>query len=377
VAGMRARRRWVRLVLSGLARLLLGSSFLIGALGWFAAGRFLEPRRTSPNYDVRVIDVAEGRVRLERTEESEKPGVWGLEWEGGYAQVSRIFRLERSTVLREYRPFRGTLEVGLQVSVDRWAYPGDPETAFGMAFANVDVPSALGDFPAWYVGGSRDTWVIFVHGMNASRREALRMLPGVVDLDFPSLVVTYRNDPGAPASPDGMLHLGETEWQDVESAATFALDHGAEHLVMVGFSMGGSIVAQFLQHSPSAGRVEGAILDAPALDWGSTVTLVGEGRGLPAILTSAAKAIFSIRFEEDWRNLDEVDVLDPLDVPILLFHGIADDTVPIETSDGFAVSERDRVTYVRVPGAGHVEAWNLDRAAYGAAVRAFLVRVTK
>ena len=216
--------------------------------------------------------------------------------------MSRLFRLERSTVLREYRPLRGTLQAGLQVSVDRWAYPGDPETAFGMPFADVDVPSALGDFPAWYVGGSRDTWVIFVHGMNATRREALRMLPGVVDLDFPSLVITYRNDPGAPASPDGMLHLGKTEWQDVESAAMYALDHGAEHLVMVGFSMGGSIVAQFLQRSPSARRVEGAILDAPALDWGSTVTLVGEGRALSAILTSTAKAIFSIRFEEDWRN---------------------------------------------------------------------------
>jgi len=377
VAGKRARRRWVRLVVSSLARLLLVSSFLIGALGWFAAGRFLEPRRTSPNYDVRVIEVAEGRVTLERTEESEKPGVWGLEWEGGYAQVSTLLRLERSTVVREYRPFSGTLEAGLQVSVDRWAYPGDPETAFGMPFANVDVLSALGDFPAWYVPGSRNTWAIFVHGMNASRREALRMLPGVVDLGFPSLVITYRNDPGVPPSPDGMLHLGETEWQDVESAATYAVAHGAEHLVMVGFSMGGSIVTQFLQRSPYAGRVEGAILDAPALDWGSTVTLLGEGRGLPAILTFTAKAIFSIRFEEDWRNLDEVDAPDWLDAPILLFHGVADDTVPIETSDRFADSQRDLVTYVRVPGAGHVEAWNLDLAAYDAAVQAFLVRVTK
>ena len=85
MVGKRARRRWVRLVVSSLARLLLGSSFLIGALGWYAAGRFLEPRRTSPNYDVRVLEVAEGRVTLERTEESEKPGVWGLEWEDGYA----------------------------------------------------------------------------------------------------------------------------------------------------------------------------------------------------------------------------------------------------------------------------------------------------
>ena len=64
-------------------------------------------------------------------------------------------------------------------------------------------------------------------------------------------------------------------------------------------------------------------------------------------------------------------------MPILLFHGVADDTVPIETSDRFAVSQRDLVTYVRIVGAGHVEAWNLDRAAYDAAVRAFLVRVTR
>ncbi|MGH2610015.1 MAG: hypothetical protein ACRDHF_13125, partial [Tepidiformaceae bacterium] len=59
------------------------------------------------------------------------------------------------------------------------------------------------------------------------------------------------------------------------------------------------------------------------------------------------------------------------DLPVLLFHGDSDDTIPVALSDTFA-ADRENVIYHRVPGAGHVRSWNADRPRYEAAVRDFL-----
>ncbi len=233
----RNRYIWVR-VTQCAVRLVVVATVSVGAAGWYASGRLLEIRRVAPYYDVQILGLGRGTVTLHRTEKTALEGVWGLDGDGGYAQVGRIVSVGRSQVVREFRLLQGNFEVGQRVTLDPWAFPGDPTQAFGIPYSDVEVPSELGQLPAWYVSGPRDTWVIFVHGRDASRREALRMLKPIVDLGFPSLVITYRNDPEAPRSPDGLYHLGETEWKDADSAATYALDHGAEHLTMVGFSMG-------------------------------------------------------------------------------------------------------------------------------------------
>ena len=65
-----------------------------------------------------------------------------------------------------------------------------------------------------------------------------------------------------------------------------------------------------------------------------------------------------------------------LAVPVLIIHGDADDTVPAATSEAYAAARPDLVTYLRVPGAGHVEGWTSDQDGYGAALRAFVQRFT-
>jgi hypothetical protein len=56
------------------------------------------------------------------------------------------------------------------------------------------LPKQSEDFPAWYVEGTKDTWMIFVHGHGTDRSEGLRILPTIVEQGLPSLVMTYRND---------------------------------------------------------------------------------------------------------------------------------------------------------------------------------------
>jgi hypothetical protein len=102
-----------------------------------------------------------------------------VQWPDGYGQLGAIRRLDPGRVVRAraFTQLRGSpLRVGDRVGIDGFAFPSDPQAAFGMAYQDVTYPSELGPTPAWRIQGSRPTWVLFVHGYNAPQREALRLL---------------------------------------------------------------------------------------------------------------------------------------------------------------------------------------------------------
>jgi alpha-beta hydrolase superfamily lysophospholipase len=202
----------------------------------------------------------------------------------------------------------------------------------------------------------------------------LRLVPVLHDLGVTSLVITYRNDPGAPRGPDGLFHLGDTEWLDLEAAVHEAGSRGARDVIAFGDSMGGAIVMQFLERSPVSGIVTGAVLDSPVLDWAPVLALAGRQLKLPPIVLVLAKRIVALRTGLRWERLNQVSRAAELAVPMLIIHGDADETVPAVTSAAYAAARPDLVTYLQVPGAGHVEGWTSDRDGCGEAVRTFVGR---
>jgi len=329
-------------------------------------------------FDLRVAAVSDGRVTLAATSETnldgdwKRDGVWGLAWETGYAQVGAVISATSDEVVREFLVLDGVPDAGTPAKIEGFAYPSDPLAAHSLVFEEVQYSSPIGELDAWLVDGTRPTWAIFVHGKSANRRESLRMLPVVVEEGFTSLVITYRNDDGMPPSEDGYYNYGTTEWEDLEGAAQYALSQGAEDLVLVGYSMGGAIVTNFLYESSIADRVRGVILDAPMIDFGKTVALGAREQNLPSFMVGLAKWLGGVRFGMDWDAMDYQTRIEQLKAPILLFHGDADTTVPVSSSDALAEARPDIVTYVRVSDTEHVRAWNTDREAYEGAVRGFL-----
>ncbi len=199
---------------------------------------------------------------------------------------------------------------------------------------------------------------------------------------YPALAVSYRNDPGAPRTPDGLRRWGATEWRDLEAATRYALGHGAGGVVLAGYSMGGAVVASFLLESPLASRVRGVVLDSPALDLGEVIDHGAADRDLPVLgtpvppaLTVVAKGIAGLRYDLDWGELDYLDRAGRLAAPMLVFHQAGDPTVPVAISEELAAARPDLVTFERFGGDGHVQSWNVDRARYERALRAFLDRV--
>ncbi len=349
----------------------------------------LRPREGVRPLDLEVLELGEDRITLgvipglkagvpvpdaQGRDEWKRSGLWGLRWDEGYAQMGEILRVDEQHVVREFSPIKGNLKPGARVRTELWPFADDPSSVFGLVTRKVSFFSPLGEFPAYFIDGTSKTWVIFVHGKLPPRKSpiAYPILPTVAELGLPSLIITYRNDVGELPSPDGFHWYGLTEWEDLEGAVGYAQEQGAESVILVGYSMGGAVVTNFLYRSPLAAKVRGVILDAPMLDLGAAIAHGVRQRGLPAFLTGMGKWLAQVRFGVDWKALNYLSRAHELAAPILLFHGEADTVVPVETSDRLARARPDVVSYHRVPDATHVRSWNMNPDRYEATVREFL-----
>ena len=364
-----------------------------GAGSWYFAGQIEQGALTvdfsEPAYDIVVDSYADGWVTLHRTngelvdDPLRSSEVWGLAWRGGNGVLDGSPQVAAGTsVRRVLRLASGTPPAaGTPVALRRNVWP-DPASAYNIPFQEVLYPCLGGAGPAWYIPGSSSTWIVMVHGINEERSESLRALGPALRADLPALIISYRNDPGAPADPSGQHQQGTTEWADLEQAVGYATAHGATHVVLFGASMGGAIVASFLEHSRFASAVSGVILDAPMLNLRATVdyraaqyAIPGVGVPPPHLLVASAEWLAGVRYDLDW---EQVDYLDDrwLHVPALVFHGTADRKAPIGASEALQLANPELVDLVRVPGADHVESWNVDPTGYQLRETAFLTCVT-
>lgn len=380
--------RWTLSVmgLTGTAAALAAA----GGVTWYYASRVIEPphaqpfRAGEPRSDaddaVTVLDVSGPEAHLTGPAAA-RPGWWGVAWDGGYARVGPVQGGGHDVVSRPVEFLHGdpVSDQPTPALLDKWAAPADP-AALGLPVDDVVLDGPVGPLPCWWFHTQGDergrTWAVLVHGRRGSRVETLRHTGSVRAAGLPALVVSYRNDPDAPPSPDGRSHLGATEWQDIEAAVQWAIDHGARDVVLVGQSMGGACAAELLRHSPLREHVRALVLEAPVLRWGPVLRRAAVTRGLPPavipLLMPPTMALAAARARIDWGSLGSFDDLG--DRPLLLIHGDADATVPVELADALAASAPAQVTYLRVAGAGHLLAWNVARRQVESATASFLAR---
>jgi uncharacterized protein len=367
--GSRLSRKRVAVVLAllGVAGIAVGA-----ALSWHFSSRVIVPDHSPWSTGVDIVELDADHIELDRGEATEQPGVYGLTWDGGHARLGPIVAMTDETVTRRISAIRGYLTSDTDAGIDGRVYVGDPGQSLGLPYREIAIEGELGPLPAWLVPGRGRTWAIFVHGHNGDRQDGLELAPLLHRTGLPTLLVSYRNDPGVAPSPDGFHHLGLTEWRDVDAAARWALRHGAERLVLIGASMGGAVAGRFMAESPRADKVDALVLDAPVLDWRETLEFNATVMGLPELAALPLRWAIDARTDVDWDALDYESHLEDFELPILLFHGAEDELVPKETSEELVEALPDRVTYFEAPHADHVQAWNVAPALYERRLRRFL-----
>jgi uncharacterized protein len=373
----RRRRRWI---VGGVLALLVALAAAAIAT-WHFSSVVLVPDHHDWPLEVTVEGEKPGRIMLSAGHNSEQPGVYGLDWQTGHAIVGPVLSEGDGTVTRRLSDVRGYLVPGIHVGLDSHVYSGDPKETLGLPFRSVGVPDPLGRMPAWLVPAAPNSplatgknWAIVVHGHNDNRQNDLRIAPTLRRTGLTSLLISYRNDLGAPESSDGLYHLGQSEWIDLQAAVRYALAHDAQRVVLVGYSMGGALITQFMQRSRLSRDVAALVFDAPVLDWRSVIEYNAEQIGLPGFLGMPVEWMIDARADPDWNSLDALKHPENFRLPILLFHSTEDDLVPIATSDDFAAALPRWVTYYRAPVVGHTESWNLNPPLYDRRLRRFLLQ---
>ena len=249
--------------------------------------------------------------------------------------------------------------------------------------SEVTYDSPLGAMDAWYLPAPGTSWVIHVHGLNATPAQPEVLFAPLQDAGYPQLSITYRNDEGQPADPSGYHRYGANEWEDIQGAVDFARENGAREIVFAGYGTGASLAFSYV-YRHNFDDIEGVITDSGDIDVGWTIDYDGSQESLPVIpmnvpptVTWVAKFFTSLRIDVNWKTLDYIDRAErSLRVPVLAFHGTADESVPIDQTLALEEANSELVDVVVVEEAGHVESFEVDYDRYVDEVLTFLEDVS-
>lgn len=365
--------RWLKITIPPLIVLLIIGFF---AFGWFASSKILGVNNQKINYD-QTVEAVSGDSYTFKGSVYDIDGIFG-----GYRSDGSFIGIfeqpagiddSREASTRILRQLEGTApKVGDSISLQGNIWITDPKLALGIDFEGIKYAGPLGAMDAWIVRSpDSTTWTIGVHGIGAPKAEMLRFMRPVINSGSNMMVINYRNDENNPRSPDGLSHLGGSEWADLEAAVNYARANGAEKINLYGISMGGSVVQNYLRKSfdVTESNINKVVLDSPALDWKEILTYRIKKDGYPGFGFYPAATVMK------FRGVSVADIsTKPEDIKhkTLIIHNIDDTTVPQAASKRLAVSRSDLVTFVDFGAGEHTRAWNHDPAKYDQLVADFL-----
>jgi uncharacterized protein len=270
-------------------------------------------------------------------------------------------------------------KVGDGARLESFVFLQNPKDDLGLDYEELSLKGEAGNLQAWWLDQTvskigADTAVLMVHGRRRGTiQETLRAMPTIVNEGFSVLAMAYRNHGDSALSPDRFFHYGDSEWQDAVTALEFLESKGIKNVILYGFSMGAEVMLETFQRHSTSLSMTAIILDAPFLDPRTIFKNSAKRMNLPLsdFITDWAMVVARLRSGINWQALDQRLTASQIDVPVLLFAGVADTTIPIALVDEFA-SNVPNIEYHRNEGVEHVESWNHNPEVYEAQLKAFL-----
>jgi pimeloyl-ACP methyl ester carboxylesterase len=338
--------------------------------------------RGRPKVIPATVDVAEQSIRLPATAGTRMPGEYGVWVNGtrGHLRVGDVLRENHGFVERRIKESHGDVS---HASEGRWTgHAFAHASTVGVDYEDVDVPVEDGSRPAWLfpVGDGR-RWALHLHGIKSSRASALRSVPIAAELGMTSLVPAFYGDvedDAAPAAAPQGATLGPREARDVDRAIAFAVESGAQEIVLFGWSMGATIALLLAESSQYRERITQLVLVGPAVSWKASIERGMAAAKLPGWvgpplfrslesrwLSRLAKMAEPTSFARlDWLRADR-----PVNVPTIVLHSAGDTDNELAESRELERLNPSSVTVHEFPPVPHLMEWNAHRELFESVLR--------
>ncbi len=377
------RRLLLSIVLFFLALALVG----LAVVGWIFSNTILQVQPYSLQPEFIITEATETTVTLpeppndRQFANTRREGVYNLRWgtalgeTTGYGRLGNIISDTDGKIVRELSLTSGLLpKAGDSARLETFVFLNNPKEDLGIDYEEVKLKSDAGKLQTWWIDQNTDTAAIMVHGRRRGTiQETLRAMPTVVSEGYSVLALAYRNHGESALSPDRFYHYGDSEWQDVVVALNFLESNGVKNVILYAFSMGGEVVLETYQRYQPGLQIKAIILDAPFLDPRTVFQNSAKRMNLPLpnLITNWAMVVARVRSGINWPSLDQRSLAPNINVPVLLFAGTGDTTIPIALIDEFASNVKD-IDYHRLENVEHVESWNYNPEQYETWLKEFL-----
>jgi uncharacterized protein len=387
------RRLVIGIILFFVALALVG----LAAVGWIFSNSILQVQPYGLQPEFEILGVTPTTITLpeppneNQFADTRREGIYNLRWgdanvvlpkmnkasdvSWNYGRLGKIISDDSGKIVREFSVTAGELpKVGDGARLESFVFLKNPKDDLGIDYEAITLTGEAGNLEAWWIDQKSDTAVIMVHGRRRGTiQETLRAMPTIVNEGFSVLAMAYRGHGDSAMSPDGFYHYGESEWRDVVAALKFLESKGVKNVILYAFSMGAEVMLETFHNHTHTLSVKAIMLDAPFLD-PRTIFIQGAKKmnlPVPNLITNWAMFVARLRSGINWQDLDQRIDAAQIDVPVLLFAGTGDTTIPIALIDDFA-SKVPNIMYHKNEGVEHVESWNYNPEVYEAQVREFL-----
>lgn len=225
-----------------------------------------------------------------------------------------------------------------------------------------------------------DDAMIIVHGIGSNYHEILNSAFNYLENGY-NVVVYNQRHTGLTGGDN--YTFGLYERFDLEAVATFARGlYPAGKLGVHGFSMGAATSTMHTELNESSKTVDFYILDAPYHTMESAVELGIIAENIPFLPVSFAKwagnMVLKVKEGLEYDDIQPVNSVTNISVPVLLIHGTEDKVTPPESSQEIynAIPHESKALWY-IEGLGHCEASDLMEEEYFSGIYQFISTYVK
>ncbi len=251
--------------------------------------------------------------------------------------------------------------------------PGQTPADFNLTAETVRIPVAGIELVAWFlppdpaVDGAT---LIYAHGFAGNRGVMLETAVHLHKLGYGALLLDLRNHGESGVAP---TTWGYTEADDIVAAYNYLLTRpevNPARIGLLGKSMGGAAAAQAAAQLPD---LDVLVLESTYSSFAGNLPNILPGVvRQPAYLAPLVLRRMAADSDLPLADIRAVDAVRALNVPLLLLHGERDQLVPLAQAQAVFAAANEPKQLVVIPGAGHLNTFAVDPAAYTDYVGRFL-----